>query len=101
MVNSTMDPLAEMDRSEGGEGSSSVDVGAVNILNTRIELSVGAIHQSNAAGRRGKGERVERDLLPAVTLLRRQSPSPGKCMLVGYSGSSGQPHLRKDAHSPC
>ena len=62
MVNSTMDPLAEMDRSEGGEGSSSVDVGAVNILNTRIELSVGAIHQSNAAGRRGKGERVERDL---------------------------------------
>ena len=61
-----------MDRSEGGEGSSSVDVGTVNILNTRIELSVGAIHQSNAAGRRGKGERVERDLLPAVTLLRRQ-----------------------------
>lgn len=33
-----------------------------------MELSVGAIHQSNAAGRCGKGERVGRDLLPAVTL---------------------------------
>ena len=32
MVSSTMDPLAEMDRSKGGEGSSSVDMGtAVNI----------------------------------------------------------------------
>lgn len=71
MVNSTMDPLAEMDRRKGGEGSSSVDMGMLStFLNTRIQLSVGAIHQSNAAGRCGKGERVGRNLLPAVTLLR-------------------------------
>lgn len=39
MVNSTMDPLAEMDRHKGGEGSSLVDMGTLStFLNTRIQL---------------------------------------------------------------